>query len=177
MRSNETRRIRVARLASGAGRSPAEWSAARTNASTGLRAHAAAGPCKAGGTTRRIGRSDHQSLPPLRGDSGSAGYGAPASIQARTVAISSFERAPLGGISPSVTFSTRGLSAGRPGTIAAPLSPPAIADARRLRSSPPFFFSGPWQATHRLARIAPASRADPGAGAPSAGPGVVCAVP
>ncbi len=126
-------------------------------ASTGERHQAAASPRGEGGAAARIGRNDHQSRPSFRAASGSSGYGAPASTQARTVATSAFERAPFGGISPSAIFSTSRLSPGRPGTIAAPFSPPARADARRLRSSPPFFFSGPWQDTHCWLRMARAS--------------------
>ncbi len=113
------------------------------NASTGVRTQPASAPRTAGAATGRMGRSDHQSPPPLRGDSGSLGYGAPASTHARTAATSSFERPPLGGISPSETFSTSRLSAGRPGTIADPAL--AAGQCRRptAQVEPPFFFSGP----------------------------------
>src|SRR5262249_51030164 len=105
-----------------------------------------------------------------------------ASTHARTAAISSLERGPLGGISPPETFSTSRLSAGRPGRITTPLSPPASADDRRLRSRPPFLFPGPWQATHRSATIPPASRRDAAAADPDdevafPASGPVCAAP
>src|SRR5262245_8813897 len=164
MRSKLSRRIRVARSASGAWESPFSSSFARMNASMGVRILAACDGRTGGTAGWRIGWSDHQSGPARGGVTGSSWYGAPAAIQARMASISGVESLLLGGISPDSTFSSARLSSTFPGTNAAPDSPPLSADARRLRSNPPFFWSGLWQRTQvleRTFRTCPAKRASP----------------
>src|SRR5262245_26126985 len=119
-----------------------------------------------GGSTVRSGCSDHQLYPARRslvyrnGSIGSAAHFAPDFTQLLSSSRSesaSFVR-PLGGISPAATRATSRLSVGSPGFSAGPLSPPASARSRRVRSSPPLWSEGLWHSRQfRAIRNATAS--------------------
>src|SRR5205823_8188568 len=81
----------------------------------------------------------------------SSGHFAPWSIQAFSVAMSAAASGSFGfggigrSLSCPLTSCTSRLSADLPGTITAPLSPPARASALRSNLRPCFCLSGPWQ--------------------------------